>query len=452
MKRWIGALIATALACIPILFARVSSQSLFLDTDTKFILLGIRSKNSPFGWFFSDWPLGNHFYRPVSTLSFELDNRLFHDSAAGYGLTNALLCVACVFLLLWLLREITDNPLVSGLGAALFALQSSGHSDVLLMPLEWAAIAIAILGAMRHGLRVLRWLPAPLVLWYAIQETAGGASLAGGTIGWLPGRTATVMTVFTLASMAAYARYERTSATRAVRPITAVDLPATRTSIAKKAAGPFVWLWGAVSVLCAALAFGAYEQAVMLPAELLAVAITMKFSGFRVRWGWQAAFWSLLVGYLAVRHAVIPAGVSSYQAQQYRHGPGVWLSLLDYAFPALNTISGFIATLDQGWFLVMNSGFYLFFVGLGSNITAFYQARRRWVWALAGYGMSFIAFLPMAWVKQFPHYSYWPLAMRSLFTVTLLLVAGELTVSAWSPPSRQAPKRLDPAPGSLPRL
>jgi hypothetical protein len=289
-----------------------------------------------------------------------------------------------------------------------------------------------------------------LVLWYLLQEVVSGNSLSGGTIGWLPGRTATVMTVFALASMACYARYERLGAPRAERPITALDLPATRTSIARQSTSRWGWLWAVGGFLCAALALGAYEQAVMVPAALLAVAVVMRCSGYRVRWGWQGAIWSLLAGYLAVRHFSIPAGVSGYQAQQYRHGPGVMISLLDYAFPALNTLSGFIATLDQGWFLLTNSGIYLFALGFTANVSAFYQARRRWVWALAGYGMSLIAFLPMAWLKQFPHYSYWPLALRSVFTVTLFLVAGELTVSAWSPLARQAPKRLDPAPGSLP--
>ena len=126
------------------------------------------------------------------------------------------------------------------------------------------------------------------------------------------------------------------------------------------------------------------------------------------------------------------------------------MSLLDYAFPALNTVSGFMATLDQGFYILMNQGIYLFTLGFVANVTAFYQAKRRWIWALAGYGMSLIAFLPMAWVKQFPHYSYWPLALRSLFTVSLFLAAVDLTVIAWSPRVLRAPQRLDPAPGSLP--
>jgi hypothetical protein len=176
----------------------------------------------------------------------------------------------------------------------------------------------------------------------------------------------------------------------------------------------------------------------------------MRFKRFQVRWGWQAGFWLLLVGYLILRKLVIPAGVSGYQAQQFRHGPGVYISLIAYIMPVVNGFSGFITEMEMGVLMLLNTNPYLFLLSLASNLTAFYQARRQWVLALAGYGMSLIAFLPMAWLKQFPHYAYWPIALRSLFSISLLWVAYELTVIAWSPPTQQAPPRRDPAPGSLP--
>jgi len=147
---------------------------------------------------------------------------------------------------------------------------------------------------------------------------------------------------------------------------------------------------------------------------------------------------------------VIPAGASGYQLQQFRSGPGVYISLFDYTMPFVNGIKGFLVNLEMGPLAFVTGAPYGFFLSVVENLTAFYQSRRRWIFALAGYGMSIIAFLPMAWVKQFAHYNYWPMALRSLFAVTLLWVAFELAVIAWSPRGRQAPLRPDPAPGSLP--
>lgn len=450
VKRWIGACIAVVLSCLLIVFHRADSPGLLRDTDTKVLLATIRSKNSPFSWFFSDWPLHNHFYRPVSTLSFELDNRLYGANAAGYGLTNALLCIACVLLLFWFLRELTDLPWVSAGGAVLFALQSTAFPWPIGSWLMYVAIIVGVVGLIRHRLQIRYWLPAPLVLLYLGEEVGKGSDLMQGTIGWLPGRTATVMTVFALAAMAAYTRYERLGAQRKEKEPTPLDPPATRTTkLQRKQVGASV-LWPIFSLICVALALASYEQAVMLPAVMLAIAVTMMNSRYRVRWGWQAGFWTLLVGYLILRKLVVPTGVSAYQAQQFRSGGGVRLSLLDYLLPCANGYAGFMTDLEGGLLMLMTGAPYVYVLSVATNLTAFYQAKRRWVWALAGYGMSFLAFLPMAWLKQFPHYSYWPLALRSLFTVMLALVAVDLTLIAWSPPTRQAPKRLDPAPGSLP--
>src|SRR5687767_2966864 len=105
MKRWGIGLLLVLLSCVPVLLHRESSRYLLEDTDTKVLLQTIRQENAPFSWFVQDWPLRNHFYRPVSTLVFEVDSRIHGDNAAGFGLTNALLCVGCVLLLFWFLRE-----------------------------------------------------------------------------------------------------------------------------------------------------------------------------------------------------------------------------------------------------------------------------------------------------------------------------------------------------------
>ncbi len=218
VKRWIGALIAVVLACLAILLNRATSPDLLRDSDTHVLLDTIRQRNAPFSWFGGDWPLQNHFYRPVSTLSFELDNRLYGNNAAGYGLTNALLCIACVLLLFWFLREITDMPAFAGAGAVLFGLQHLGYERWIVEPIYWLALLTGIVGLIRHRLNIRLWLPALLVLLYCVGEISFTGGFGGKTIDWLPGRTATVMTVFALIAMATYARYERLSATRTEKP------------------------------------------------------------------------------------------------------------------------------------------------------------------------------------------------------------------------------------------
>ena len=395
--------------------------------------------------------MGNHFYRPIATLSFELDNYLYGTNAAGYGWTNVLLCIACVLLLFWFLRELTDKPFIAGGGAVLFAIQTSGYQIRLVEYTSYLVALVAVIGIFRHRQRVRYWLPAILVILYTSEEIGAGGDLGGRTVSWLPGRTATVMTIFALIAMAAYARYERLTAIRLAKADSPLDPPATRTSKAVQTQKGLGWIWALVSVISLVAALATYEQAVMLPAVLLAIAVTMRCERFKVRWLWQIGFWSLMVAYLIFRKAVMPTGMSSYQSQQIRFGPGVGISLFVFIAPFANGIQGFLITIQDGWITLLNAGVYVFCVSAASNLTSFYQARRQWVWALAGYGMSILAFLPMAWFKQFAHYSYWPIAIRSLFTMSLVLVAYELMIIACSPPTQQAPPRLDPAPGSLPR-
>src|SRR5947209_6221642 len=73
MKRWGIALLAVILACVPILLSHVTTHQLLQDSDTAFLLKTVRERQAPLSWFTGDWPLGNHFYRPVSTLTFEMD-------------------------------------------------------------------------------------------------------------------------------------------------------------------------------------------------------------------------------------------------------------------------------------------------------------------------------------------------------------------------------------------
>jgi hypothetical protein len=448
--RWLAGLVVCLLLCIPILAATAASQRLFEDTDTQVLLAAIRERQNPLSWFVGDWPLGNHFYRPISTLFFEMDNALYGDRAWGYGLTNSLLAVGCVLLLFWFVREFTDSPLFATAAAALFAIWTVdwsvfGWLRPILQLLPFAALIVLL-----PGRRIWPGILLAFVTLYALFEVQGLQPLGFRMIGWIPGRTASVMTFFALISLAAYARYERLFSRRDPAPYDPLEPPATRTTILTGPPAKWERAWVGVSILALALALGSYEQAVMLPAALLGVAVSFRLRRFRPRWGWQAVFWSLLVGYLLLRAAVVPSEVSGYQQQQFRSGPGVALDLADYAFPAASRVYLGVLSFERSWVLLVVPLFWATLLGLISNLLAYFALRRKWHLALTGWALSLIAFLPMAWLKPFDHYHYWPMAMRSIFVVSLFWVLWELFVSAASRPALQAPQRPSPAPGSLP--
>lgn len=449
MRRWAPAFLFVLLLCIPVILSRGTSAEMLQDSDTKVLLEGIRARQNPLSWFTGDWPLQNHFYRPISTLAFEMDNALYGNNAAGYGWTNVLLCVACILLTFWVIRELTDKPDWAAGVAGLYALwhlpTTPGVLSTALTYFSWAILAV---GVIRHRLEIRQYVPAFLVCTFLASEANGVVNLQYRMIDWLPGRTASVMTVFALASMAAYARYERLSAKQdAPKPLTPLDPPATRSTVAAVENTKPAWPWAILAIVCLVLALGSYEQAIMLPAALFGVSMSLRLRGYRVRWAWQAPFWLLLVGYLALRYQIIPRETSGYQAQQFRSGPGVWLDLSTYAIPFASGLPSFIAAFDP--LLLATAGPYQFLCVIGSNVATFVAARKVWVLALTGWALSFFTFLPMAWLKTFDHYHYWPMAMRALMFVALSVAARELIINACSPKRVQAPVRANPAPGSL---
>lgn len=487
MRRWGIGFLVVLLACIPIFLNRGQSRALLEDTDTAVLLTTIRQKNQPFSWFFGDWPLKNHFYRPLPTLVFELDSRLYGNNPEGYGVTNALLAIGCVLLLFWFFRELTDKPALSTLASCLFACWISGsYADsafCLLVYAFWAASLLAIFltskalllpsiksGFWTFGAKIPQpaepfkadWRPArtaimsALVLWYAAQELSAGMVsnvvflFPTSMIQWLPSRTASVMTVFALASMAAYTRYERTGSERQKPEPTPLDPPATK-GTRPNSGGRAAWLWAVFSVFAAAGAFASYEQAVMLPAVLVGIAILMRMQGYKVRWSWQIAFWLLLVAYLILRKEILPPGISRYEHQQTRFGPAVWYAIMGYVFPSIGPLVQTCQAMTVGVGVLLTADLYTSVFLFFSNIAAFIAVRKHLVFALAGWALSVITFLPMAWVKPFSWYHFWPMAMRSIFTVTVCWTGFELLLTAVTPQALQAPPRLDPAPGSLPR-
>lgn len=453
MKRWLTGLVLPGLTSLLIVLFRATQASLLQDTDTAVLLKAIREAKAPLSWFATDWPLKNHFYRPLSTLSFELDNRLYGDWAAGYGLTNALLAAGCVLLVYWLLREMYDTVWIAVLASTVFGLWHILPGPIPLLPQIFALLALLASAGFARGGR-FQVLVGIGGLAFAATQFAPLNDFGFRIVGWLPGRTASTMALFALASAASYARYERLRFAAVDREPTALDKPATKgTVVLATGSGQLAWVWvvGCWFGLVGALL--CYEQAVMVPAVLLGWAVVVRLRGGRPRWSVHAVNWGILFGYLALRAAIVPTSVSGYQAQQFRNGPGVLLSIADYVFPAWNWIAVLATMLSVGWLMLLTLDPWKLVLQVFGNAAAIWQVWKhdsRWA-TLFALAAAAVSYLPMAWLQQFGHYNYWPAAYRAAFAVLLAKVALDGFVSAVSPRAIQAPLRQRPAPGSLPR-
>jgi hypothetical protein len=451
----VGALVLVLLGCAAIVAFHVRSERLLQDSDTRVMLARLAARNNPWSWFKTDWPLLNHFYRPITALSFELDRRLF-TTAAGFGLSASIYCALCVLGVFWLARELTDKPAVSAGAALLFALWHCPYFIAWDQVMLVVAAAVALAGIVRHRLKVAYYLPALLAVTFLATELSGvhlreaPEGFYRGILAWLPSRTATLATLFALISMAAYVRFERLGSSRAPSEPSPTDPPTTRTSSQAEGVSSTSWIWLPVSVVAAGLSLGAYEQAAMLPFLLLLAAGLMRARGYAVRWASHIWFWVLLLAVVAVRSRVLPHEPSAYQQQQIRGGLNAFLSANLYFFPTAGSIPSWWSILSLGPAVLATAFVYLFWWNLAGNGVAYWKAFLKNRLAPFAWICSALAFLPMAFLKPFPHYHYWPMALRSIFVVMLVGAVWDTIVSAASPPSRRAPERLVPAPGSLP--
>jgi hypothetical protein len=440
------------LACLAIILLQAKGHVPQGDLDTQHMLLAIKQRGNPWSWFSTDWPLQNGFYRPITALSFELDLLVF--PSYGYGLSAAIYCALCVLTLFWLARELTESPSASAAAALLFALWHTPieiHWDWI----SWAIAAlVAVSGFARHGMKVGRYLPAVLAITFLATELAGvhvheaPSGFYAGVLHWIPSRTATVMTMFALASLAAYCRFIRLGGAVAPKPGSPLDLPATRTSN-EASAGKFAIGWLAVSGVCVLLALGSYEQAVMLPAVLFLVGGVFCVKGYRIAWPLHLIFWVELVVYFLVRRAALPVETSIYMQQQLRTGFNVIFSALNYVAPCTSYAGAWLSQLSLGASVLLVSFFYSFPVQVAGNVSAYVTAFRQNRVMMLMWLCSILAFLPMAFLKPFSHYHYWSMSLRSIFVVLLVGAIWKMAISAASPPTLRAPKRLSPAPGSL---
>lgn len=450
MTRWWPLVLALVAGAAAVLSQRATSDALLQDSDTRVLLAQIAARADPLSWFAGDWPLGNHFYRPVSTLAFEMDAALYGRRPAGFGLTNALIACAALAMLGWLAAEATRHPWRAAGAAALFAAWHLDAGPEIASALRWLWIPVLALALLRaRSLAAVAFgIGATLAVVWLVSELQGPSQLHHRVVAWLPGRTASTMAVFALAALAAWIRFERLRRWDVAPPYDPLDPPEGRNSPAPRAPRGVAW-WAVLALLASALALGCYEQAIMLPFLMAGVSALMARRGGTLPWGWLSGAFCLLAAYLALRMAIVPSDISEYQRQQFRFGPGVWLSLLDYAFPAGRGYTALAAASGLGAAVLFSPTVQQAAIGFVANATAYWRAMRARERALfAAWAGSLCAFAPMAWLKPFDHYHYFPMAIRAVFVVGLATVAFRLCLSAAGPPALQAPPRLGPAPGS----
>jgi hypothetical protein len=224
-----------------------------------------------------------------------------------------------------------------------------------------------------------------------------GQSFGYRTMGWPPGRTATLFGLFALLCLWGYCAWERRHLAR----------------------------WLALSAIGFVGAFMSYEQAVMLPAALFACAVFLKIKGLRVHWLVHVVAWGLMASYAWWHFTYLP--IETRYATQHSSSVGSGIrSLALWLFPGYGSIFELSNLVDPsiGLFALLMASFWIAFSLLVSNAATWIAARREWQVLLLGLLCSAIVFAPMAFQLRLTHYFYLPLAFRSIF------VAG-LTLFAW---------------------
>lgn len=444
---------------MPLLVFHATGKGLLEDSDTNFLLFKLGEYNNPWRWFTHDWPLENHFYRPISTLFFEYDFRAHPGNGSAFGLTNAVICCLATLSLYWLLCEVKRSIPVAIAGTWLFmswTLSGWFFGNWWINVVNWIPWAIFVL-------IVARMIANKKFSWGSLMVAVGGffvwsqlagvqANLSRHTMYWLPGRTATSMTIFALIALASYVRFERLGAPLRPAPEPSpLDPPATRSSTQgeepRNAPG-----WLLLSLLSTVLALGAYEQAVMIPALIFILGIWLRMNGRQTRFWIQILFWAILVGYLVYRVQIIPVQPSGYQKQQFRNGPGLWIDIFSYIFPGLFGLTATATSLSSGFIIMLTDTFWTPIGAFLTNTAAWVTVGKKFLKPAIALSLALFAYLPMAFLKQFGHYHYFPAALLTLFVIALFEAYWPKMISAVSPQAIQAPPRSDRAPGSLPRL
>ncbi len=377
----------------------------FENLDTRVILQRLQQPHSVGEWFTGDWVLGNGFYRPLPSVLYQLDYGLWGANLLRWKWMNGLLATACALALVGFLTTLTGHRRLALAGGLAFTLWQTGFAPPI--PLWVGALALAAglawgywQGDWRRGVVWGCLVFALVVEWGFVADLPDihTQSFAYRAMGWIPGRTATVMTLLALLALWGAAGYARSG----------------RAGWAAMAVGGFV---GAML---------SYEQFVALPV-LMALAV-WAVGAPRTRmvraWGVCLACLLLLAPYALFYRARIPTETQYHQqrVKRYRTLPMTAANWL--APPAPEAWMQVDLTLTAPLNLAFPR-FWLAQVGLVVYLIALREGLRgRYGWL--GWLGSLLAYAPTAPLLPLMHYYYLPAALRALWWGVLLMCLIEL--------------------------
>jgi hypothetical protein len=192
-------------------------QDSFENLDTRVILQRLQQPHSIGGWFMGDWVLGNGFYRPLPSVLYQVDYWLWGKNLLAWKWTNGLLTTLNALLVVAFGWALSGRRDVALLGGFVFTYWQTGFLPEPPLWLGWVGLGAGTLWGWRAGdwRRGLLWgcIAFALVVELRFIPTLPDIhlqSFAYRAVGWIPGRTATLMTLFALLALVGTCLYART--------------------------------------------------------------------------------------------------------------------------------------------------------------------------------------------------------------------------------------------------
>ncbi|MBS1716509.1 MAG: hypothetical protein JSS72_02110 [Armatimonadetes bacterium] len=383
--------------------------------DTRSIIAKFTRDHNYLQYLTSDWALMNNFYRPLPTYAFLLDYYLYRGDIHMYKWFDVVNCSLVAVVVAFLLRALTESRRLAISCALLF---TAWQTDILLnVPLVGifhslsAAFFVSVLILSPKHWKIA--LLAGLAIWYLGDELIFDAArydresqtFGYRTMGWPPGRTATIFTLFGLSSLLCYIRYIKT--------------------------GAFKFEIGVLIFLV--LSLMSYEQAVTLPAALIITAFYLRAQKYKVSFAWLGFPIALVAAYWYWHTKEFPIGNSVYQQQRLKSKESGVDELLGFIFPASRfnrPLKDMFNPAMIPWF-VFNQSYWDALMDTVANISIFLILKRYWKIGAMSYLICVVAYIPMAFVSPLVHYMYFSAPFRAIFVAALVFAIRDYAAPAY---------------------